>query len=514
MRINLHLKPVLIYTILIYSLLTLTLLAQKNNTLSLHFEGSAGLKVFLAAYEYNQIQIIDSTYTDAKGRAIFNFPEQTWAGMYLITDSLKTNLYFDFFIDGIFPVNINAQLNNAITTLHSSTHGINESYFELNRKLSDWNRELERCQVLQANSNINAIEVSQTITRIQKRSLLYCDSLFKINYTNVFGQMLKLKINPPRNYSKVPADSIRQRLDFKTRYWQFIDFSKPELITNPFISTRIQDYFEHWVTPHPDSVTSEVFRLISKMHMQKKSKTYVISQLISMYETRNELIFEKSKKLRGMQDVFVELINTYVRSGFLDDVYDTETKNRIISRIDQIEPLLTGKPLPELLVLDTMNTRIAQSWGFKEGISTETAQQLYQKRKDQLETMFYSFNTKSGPLQLLIFWSTDCPHCISDLPVIQDSLKSRIQSGQIKVMAINLKDSNYNDWLDFIREKNLNYFKHYCDPIHLNQFKTKFDIQATPALMLLDAESTIISRNQNITDLILTLNQIQNINSR
>lgn len=369
---------------------------------------------------------------------------------------------------------------------------------------------MEHCQSLSETQGAQSADVQHTIAQIQKRSLMYCDSLFKKNYTNLFGQMLKSKINPPRAYSKVPADSVQQRVDYKRRYWQFIDFSKPELITNPFLAPRIKDYFENWVSLHPDSVTAEIFRIVSKMHMQKKSKTYVISHLMSMFENRNELVFDKSNKPRGMQDVFVELVNTYLRSGFLDASFDSETRNRMLNRIHQIEPLLTGKPLPELLVLDTMNTRIAQSWGFRVGMSSENAQRLYELRKPQLESMFYSFNTKNGPLQLLLFWSTDCPHCISELTGIQDRLKPFIVSGLLKVLAINVMDSDFKAWLNFIREKNLNFFKHYADPIHLNKFKTTFDIQDTPAFMLLDAESTIVSHHLSLTEVLSTLQKIQN----
>ncbi|MFZ9473522.1 MAG: TlpA family protein disulfide reductase [Bacteroidia bacterium] len=484
--------------------------SQNQNILTLKLEDIPGSKVFLAGYEYDQILILDSAHTDMNGTAVFKCPDQVLAGMYLITDATKSSSYFDFFMDGNFPLQIQCQVHNAHTTLHSSTHAINESYFEWNRKLSNWNRDLERCQILRETQGNQSTDVTHTIAQIQKRSLMYCDSLFKKNYTNVFGQMLKLKINPPRTYSKVPADSVKQRLEFKRRYWQFIDFSKPELITNPFLAPRIQEYFENWVSLHPDSVTAEIFRMVTNMHMQKKSKTYVISHLMSMYENRNELVFDKSKKPRGMQDVFVELVNTYIRSGFLDASFDSETRNRMLNRIQQIEPLLTGKPLPELLVLDTMNTRIAQSWGFKVGISSENAQRLYELRKAQLESMFYSFNTKNGPLQLLLFWSTDCPHCISELPIIQDRLKPLIESGLLKVLAINVIDTDYKGWLNFIREKNLNFFKHYADPVHLNKFKTTFDIQATPAFMLLDAESTIISHHQSLTELLSTLQKIQN----
>jgi hypothetical protein len=77
-------------------------------------------------------------------------------------------------------------------------------------------------------------------------------------------------------------------------------------------------------------------------------------------------------------------------------------------------------------------------------------------------------------------------------------------------LAINVIDTDYKGWLNFIREKNLNFFKHYADPVHLNKFKTTFDIQATPAFMLLDAESTIISHHQSLTELLSTLQKIQN----
>lgn len=50
-----------------------------------------------------------------------------------------------------------------------------------------------------------------------------------------------------------------------------------------------------------------------------------------MFENRNELVFDKSNKPRGMQDVFVELVNTYLRSGFLDASFDSETRNRMLN---------------------------------------------------------------------------------------------------------------------------------------------------------------------------------------
>lgn len=123
-------------TLLIFWILCISFVyGQNHNTLTLKLEDIPGSKVFLAGYEYDQIFIIDSANTDMQGTAVFKCPDQVLGGMYIITDSTKSNTYFDFFIDGNFPLLIRGQVHNALTTLHSSTHAINESYFEWNRKL-------------------------------------------------------------------------------------------------------------------------------------------------------------------------------------------------------------------------------------------------------------------------------------------------------------------------------------------------------------------------------------------
>jgi thioredoxin-related protein len=93
---------------------------------------------------------------------------------------------------------------------------------------------------------------------------------------------------------------------------------------------------------------------------------------------------------------------------------------------------------------------------------------------------------------LLIFWSSECPHCTEMMPKLK-SLYDNQNPRKLQVMAVSL-DTIRNAWTSYIRKEKLN----WINVSDLRGFEGKaedeYNVFATPTMYLLDRDKKIISK--------------------
>ena len=103
--------------------------------------------------------------------------------------------------------------------------------------------------------------------------------------------------------------------------------------------------------------------------------------------------------------------------------------------------------------------------------------------------MFRTLAQVTSKYTVLVFWSVDCGHCQTEIPKLNDTLKTIKGKIDFKVMAIYTKE-DFEAWRKFIIDKKLDFINVF-DPVHINDLKNKFDIYSTPVIYILDKDKKI-----------------------
>jgi thiol-disulfide isomerase/thioredoxin len=105
---------------------------------------------------------------------------------------------------------------------------------------------------------------------------------------------------------------------------------------------------------------------------------------------------------------------------------------------------------------------------------------------------------------LLIFWSSDCGHCLKELPKIYSYLESHPEKN-FKVVAIGLEITP-DKW-----NKTIKFWPQFTHVIAKGKWDSKlsklYAVKATPSYYLLDASKTITSKPYHLKDLMDVLDQ-------
>ena len=122
--------------------------------------------------------------------------------------------------------------------------------------------------------------------------------------------------------------------------------------------------------------------------------------------------------------------------------------------------------------------------------------------KNELKISLYDLKGNSN--YILIFWSSDCGHCMNELPEIHAYI-SKHPEKDIKVIAIGL-ENNLQPWDQAIQLWPK--FTHaIAEGKWENNIPIHYDITATPSYFVLDASKTITSKPYLLKDLKAVLDQ-------
>jgi thiol-disulfide isomerase/thioredoxin len=309
------------------------------------------------------------------------------------------------------------------------------------------------------------------------------DFMEKTKGTYVHDVMnLKTEKNPtdvPKASNGRP-DSVYQYYWYKSHFFDGMDFTDDRIIRTPFFADRVKRYFDQVILQAPDTVISEIDKILAKCTQDSLVYNLLFSHFTYKYELDKRMGFDK---------VFVHLCDNYIAKGKTKKVYDAETTKKIMDRCAILRALLLDATAPEIYMIDTTHGREVMKLGFDTAKTSESITKLYYKHADKLSTMFKTLSQVNAKYTVLVFWSVDCGHCQTEIPKLNDTLKTLKGKVDFKVMAVYTKE-DYEAWRKFIIDKKLDFINVF-DPVHINDLKNKFDIYSTPVIYILDKNKKI-----------------------
>ncbi len=457
--------------------------------------------VYLVRYLFDKQYISDTCRNIKNGQVRFKGNKQLDKGVYTLVNQNKAT-YFDFLINDSYNFTISFDAKDIVNTLKSVGSKENEYMFEylkfMTNKNAEFNKYREQTKGMNKADSVKFInDKLQVMTGEVKK---YEDGfLTKVKETFVYDFInLKLEKEAPDKplASNGRIDSVYQYYYYKNHFWDGVNFKDNRIVTVPFFDDRIKRYFEGVIYQYsPDTLIAELDFILGKCTPNELVYNILLGHFTYKYEQDKRMGFDK---------VFVHLAKKYILSGNAKEVYSEETIEKIRQRVAVMENLLLESKAAELYMIDTTYGKQVLKMGFDTVKTSASATELYYKNQEKLIPLFRTLYSVKAKFTVLVFWDVDCGHCQTEIPKLHEVLQDIKGKVDFKVFAVYTKEE-VDKWKKWIVEKKITDFIHVFDPVHLNNIKEKYDINATPVIYILDKDKVIKGKKipaESVADLL------------
>jgi thiol-disulfide isomerase/thioredoxin len=451
----------------------------------INFKGNKDTVMYLVKYVWDQKYIADTSKRIKDGQVIFKGKQPLDKGVYVLVSQGKS-IYFDIFINENQKFTMNCDNSDIVNSIKITGNKENETFFNYIKFITSKNQEFGKFQAQTKTMS----KADSTKFMMDKIAMMNTDvqnfekEFMAKNKGSYVYDVLNLKTE--KNLTDVPKasngrpDSVYQYYWYKSHFFDGIDFTDDRIIRTPFFADRVKRYFDQVILQSPDTVIQEIDKILAKCIQDSSNYNILFGHFTYKYELDKRMGFDK---------VFVHLVDKYVLAGKTKKVYDEESTKKIGDRAGILRNLLLESKAPELYMIDTTNGKTVMKLGFDTAKTSEGITKLYYKHSEKLAPMFKTVSQINAKYTVLVFWSVDCGHCQTEIPKLNDTLKTLKGKIDYKVMAIYTKE-DFEAWRKFIIDKKLDFINVF-DPVHINDLKNKYDIYSTPVIYILDKDKKI-----------------------
>jgi thiol-disulfide isomerase/thioredoxin len=218
-------------------------------------------------------------------------------------------------------------------------------------------------------------------------------------------------------------------------------------------------------------VLTEVVKLVERARGNDEMFKYILH-----FATFNA----ESSQIMCMDKVFVELVKRYYEKGEATWLNEDQLA-KIVDRANELAPTTCGNRVPNITL---------------PGLDQTEWHSLY-----DLDTKYTA----------VVIWESTCGHCKKELPKIQ-ALYEEWKDRGLSIFAIG-NDFEPEPWQKFVEKQELDEWVHVSDNPAINNqdsamvlisqrittleslnFRTTFDVYATPKIFLLDRDKVVIAK--------------------
>lgn len=488
---------------ILFLFLVAGLAASAQYDIKINFKGNKDTMMYLVKYTWDQQYIVDTCKKIKNGLVEFKGKRNLDKGVYTLVSQGKA-IYFDFFINESQKFTLTTDNNDMVNSLKSPENKENENFFAYIKFITNKNQEFGkiRDQAKGKSKADSAKYVSEKFKALNEEVKKFdADFMNKVKGTFVYDVLnLKTEKDAPSvpKASNGRPDSVYQYYYYKNHYFDGVNFADDRIIRTPFFDDRLKKYFDQVIIQNPDTVIAEVDKILARC-----TKDSLIYNTLVVYFTYK---YEQSK-IMGFDKVFVHLADKYIINGASKKLgYSPETITKIKERVDILRNLLLDAKVAELYMIDTTYGKQVMKMGFDTCKSSKSVTDLYYKNVEKLTPMFRTLYQVNAKYTVLVFWASDCGHCQTEIPKLNENLKTLKGKIDFKVFAVQTKDE-FEAWRKFIIEKKLDFINVF-DPVHLNNLKERFDIYSTPVIYILDKDKKIKAKRLSADQVIEMLKML------
>lgn len=455
-------------SLLLFCAFAWTSKGQDGYQIQFDLKGAPDSKAYLAYY-YGKamptVYVIDSV--DMKqGRIHFESKEKLVGGIYMIIYNQR-EAYFEFILENGDRFKAKGEHGNLPLSLAYEGSQANESFIGYMRFLDHYGKRRaalgERLSTaatfvdsLVIQGDMQALQVSLDSFR-QEYGKQHPDALL----SKIFAS-LEIPTVPPGPHFLEDGKTIDSAFGFyymQRHYWDSFPFDDERIVFTPVMENKLNDYFQRYVAPVPDSVMKAADELLKKARASAEVFKYSLHFLAQ---------YTESSKIMGMDKAFVHLVENYYQKGEAFWL-SAEAVDAYIDRARKIAPNLIGNLAPELRLPDR-------------------------------EGNFHSLHGMEAPYTILVFWSPDCGGCLTEMPRVDSLYRAVLKEKGVKIYAVRT-EGEPDHWQKMIQEKGIGSWTHVYDPERRSNFRSLYDIYGTPVIYLLDDRKIIRGKRLSVANI-------------
>ena len=436
----------------------------KGMDIKLTVKGLENSTMILANYYGDKQYVKDTLKFDRNGNIVLKADTMLPGGVYLAVFPALGNRYFEFII---------AEPKFALETdtndlaKHLKVTGSQENtlfyddmkFLSHNKEVSDSLVKLYKASNDPKQKDIYKGQLQDIDKEVKDKRNSVITTYPTLFYSKMLNAMKDVTVpDAPRDAAGKLIDSAWQWRYYKAHYWDNVDLSDERLLRCPVFHNKLKTFMTQTVVQIPDSINAGGDELLKKTDLKNDVYRYIITYIF------NEMA---NSKIMGYDACYVHFGKYYFCTHpTLTPWVDTAKLFKICDRVTRLEPVLVGKKAQKLIL-----------------------------PVDSTEMQWKSLYDLKAKYTILVFWDPDCGHCKKELPVLVEAYHNLKKMG-IDVAgygAAIMEIENYKDWVEFIKNNNLDW-TNVCDSKRHSNFRFEWDIQSTPQIYILDSEKVIKAR--------------------
>jgi len=425
-----------------------------------------GLKdtVCYLAYYYGDKQYLkDTAKVDSKGECTFKGAEALPGGIYLIVFPDKKKL-IEVIVDKNQTFSVQTDTIDPVKHLVIKGSDENKQFYDYQNFIQKKREEIDPLISLQAkvkNNKDSSELLKKQISKINEEVKNYKSDFQTKNPDALLTKIFKMteEVDVPTS-PKLPdgkIDSTFAYRYYKAHYFDNIDFTDDRELRTPLFHPKLSSYLKNMIHPSPDSIIKECDMLVEKARPNKETFKYVVWYLTSEYS---------QSKIMGYDAIYVHMVEKYYMTNQAYWVTPSQLE-AITKEAMKQKPILIGQKAPEINYLTSVNDK---------SIPLSSLKAKY---------------------VILIFWSPDCGHCKTEIPLLYKVYEKYKDKGVLAYSVSTVRDTAKT--LNFIREnKTFDWINMLDLPLNdgnfYSNFRSDYSVDATPAVFLLDENKKIIAK--------------------
>lgn len=462
------------YNILIVmSLLFIFKLEAQNNTngknTGFHLEGTIptqkNKKIYLASYWKGNTYAKDSALVSDKGKVVFSLPERLPTGQYLLF--IRPNFQADFLLDENHVQNDIRFFIDEKDFSKSTASGSSDTklLWEYLSGLQSFNKE-RNVLIEQAKDSVilrqQGKEIREKLKDVDEKSYQFTSTFADLHKNEWIGAFLKgtLSVLPDSLNNNETASLALKKEYLKRHFFDNVNLKDARLWYTNYLNSYIDSYMSEWVDQYPDSLAAAASWLVG----QTKDCDLCFKEMLS------KLSNESMRSLKmGDENIWARLAEDYILEKNLTWIDSTQT-SEIKSMYELIKNNRIGMK-GHNLILENLDG---------ENIDTDNIDAEY---------------------LILYFYDPTCGHCITDVPKINEEIYKKYKDNGVKVVAVNVRADNKDEWKKFVEDKGISEWINVADPNYKSLYWLYYDTSGVPMVYILDKNKTIIAKKVGVDGL-------------
>lgn len=437
---------------LIIILLPSGLLAQQA-TITGTIRGLPEATIKITDFYGNENRLVDSVRTDAAGSFSFSFLQKQPTGLYRLRWNDRD--YLDIIYDQQ-PVVFITDINAIIDSLDFIKSVQNQLYYQyLNqRNMTQFKLELiEPVLNYYPDDNADFKEIVRAEHQAVLQQLPGLVNSIRGKYPESFAtRLIVADYMPPMHENMQPDDQLQY---LRVHFFDAVNFEDTSLLYSNVVSNKILQYLSLYQNNRlsKDQLEIEFIKAVDRIMA-------VTSVNQMMYEYAIDFL------IRGFESYGFDKVNNYIADhiSFDESCVNSERKAALEKKVERFKKFAIGEKAPDFTATTLDGKKITLS---------------------EMESGY----------TLLLFWATWCPHCpqlVRDIATIYEPAHNK----GFEIIAISL-DDDPEKLQTFLSEGDYPWLQVADYQKWQGALVQQYDVYATPTMLLLFSDQTILARPVN-----------------